>query len=302
MNNNNPKDGMLGKAIITAICVVFAVVSFFVISPYFENIDNYKPITESLDDKRESVVEISSVLMGLSVAVAAIPGDATTPIANQITDLNGYLVASLGAIMLEKFLLPIFGLLTWRILFPIGFILIGIFAIVRKRILISIGIKLCIFSLAVFLLIPAGVLVGDVIDRSFGTKTLIEEVKTTFEEIDREAEKIADASGSSSGNDTSSEELSFWDSLVKNVESTVEDVKKSVTKSGEVLLNKAKVLMGNLMDIVAAILITCCVVPIGILFILVAIVKTLFSSFTKLVPVELPSPRLPSGLHSGKKE
>ena len=119
-------------------CVwILAVISFFGAGKKFGGIETYKPVTESLDNKRAQVVEMSGALIGLSVAVAAVPGDATTPVANQIAQMNSYLVIALGAIMLEKFLLPVMGILTWKVLIPAALLLGFIYILCQKKIFLS---------------------------------------------------------------------------------------------------------------------------------------------------------------------
>ncbi|MEI3361149.1 MAG: hypothetical protein V8R75_00450 [Oscillospiraceae bacterium] len=53
-----------------------------------------------------------------SVAVSAVPGDATTPLASKIADLSSYLLLVVGAIMLEKLLLTMLPYAAFTILIP----------------------------------------------------------------------------------------------------------------------------------------------------------------------------------------
>ncbi len=259
-------------------CVwILAVISFFGAGKKFGGIETYKPVTESLDNKRAQVVEMSGALIGLSVAVAAVPGDATTPVANQIAQMNSYLVIALGAIMLEKFLLPVMGILTWKVLIPAALLLGFIYILCQKKIFLSAALRIAILGIVLFSLIPAGIKVGDVMDASFGTDVMIERVKESISEIDEEAEE-ADNNNS----EDTEKESSIWDKIVHKGEEIVDGVKSG----GELLLQKAKVVLGNVMDVVAALIVTSCVIPIGILVILGAIIKALFGVIEKWIPIK----------------
>ena len=259
-------------------CVwILAVISFFGAGKKFGGIETYKPVTESLDNKRAQVVEMSGALIGLSVAVAAVPGDATTPVANQIAQMNSYLVIALGAIMLEKFLLPVMGILTWKVLIPAALLLGFIYILCQKKIFLSAALRIAILGIVLFSLIPARIKVGDVMDASFGTDVMIERVKESISEIDEEAEE-ADNNNS----EDTEKESSIWDKIVHKGEEIVDGVKSG----GELLLQKAKVVLGNVMDVVAALIVTSCVIPIGILVILGAIIKALFGVIEKWIPIK----------------
>ncbi len=277
----NKQQNMTLTIVGIVLSVVLMIVSFFVIAPKLEKVETYKGITQSLDDKRTSVVEISGALVGLSVAVAAVPGDSTTPIASEVAQLNSYLVMALGAVMLEKFLLPIMGTITWRILIPIAGLLLALYFGFRKQALLGVSIRIAVLAIAFFGLIPAGVLVGDIVDASFGTENLIERVKTEIEEIDEDAEELEEADAASEAQSDQNSESSFWDSLFEEGLAAIDDV----VNSGASLMEKAKVIIGEIMDAVAALVVSSCVIPIGILIIFVAIIKALFSAVTRLIPV-----------------
>lgn len=191
--------------------------------------------------------------------------------------MNSYLVIALGAIMLEKFLLPVMGILTWKVLIPAALLLGFIYILCQKKIFLSAALRIAILGIVLFSLIPAGIKVGDVMDASFGTDVMIERVKESISEIDEEAEE-ADNNNS----EDTEKESSIWDKIVHKGEEIVDGVKSG----GELLLQKAKVVLGNVMDVVAALIVTSCVIPIGILVILGAIIKALFGVIEKWIPIK----------------
>ena len=149
---------------VAGLCVMLAVFSFVWLAPYMESQERYPKTIASLDHKRDNVVSISAALLGTSVAVAAVPGDATTPIANQISELNSHLIIVLGAIILEKFLLTVIAMVVCRLLLPAAMVLAAVFLVWDRLGCLVTAVQIGVLSLALMLLIPGGVFVGDRID------------------------------------------------------------------------------------------------------------------------------------------
>ena len=261
------------------VCLCIALVLFAVVAPKLENIDTYRGLTETLDEKREQVIGLSATLAGLSVVVAAVPGDSTTPIADNIANLSSYLVIVLGALMLEKFLLPIMALISWRILVPIGVILLGTFVMLRKNALLEWGVRLVVIGIMVFGIIPVGIKVGDVIDNSFNVQNSIDQIKLGFKEIDSEAK-------SDNGEEDGSEDDDK--NFVEKVIDAGGDFFGGIVDAGSRIFNKAKVIIGEALEVIAAYIVTTCVIPIGVIFIIYAVAKGLLSMFMRKFPIELP--------------
>ncbi len=288
---------------LVALCLILAVVSFASVAPVMENPETYPATIESLDNKRLSVVEMSAALVGISVAVAAVPGDATTPIANQISELNSYLIIVLGAIMLEKFLLPIIALVVWRALVPVAMLFFILFILFRKRILRAVAIHMLILSTAMSCLIPFGVKIGDMVDESFGTEDLLSKIRTEISEMTEEiTATIEESTSFGTSSDKSAEKKKkkestedknileqisgFRDSL-SDIGKDINDLKDNITDGFSNLgdtfsaaaaqaVEKAKIIMGDLMDAIAILLVTVCVIPIVTLLIMFGIVKLTF--------------------------
>ena len=297
--------------LLIALCLILAVVSFAGLAPVMESPDTYPHTIESLDNKRSTVVEMSAALIGISVVVAAVPGDATTPVANQISQLNSYLILVLGAIMLEKFLLPIIALVVWRVLIPVAFVLLALFIFFKKNMLRIVAVHLAILSAAMTCMIPCSVRLADLIDESFGTESLMEQIHNDINDMndritasvkEEETDEAAASSSSSSSSQkkTTEEKKGILDQLAgvgeslsgvrdtisdlgKNISDLKDDLNKSIQNLGSTFTNaageaieEAKVIMGDLMDAVAILLVTVCVIPIVTLFLLAAMVRFSF--------------------------
>lgn len=90
--------------IIVAILVAIALASIFLVSGAASSEDSFTGTYSSLDAKRTTVTELMGVTAASSTAISLLPGDAGTPIADQLADLSGYFLFILAAICLEKWM------------------------------------------------------------------------------------------------------------------------------------------------------------------------------------------------------
>lgn len=81
---------------------------------------------QSLDDKKTTTLELTAAATAASAAITLIPGDAGTPIADKLADLSSYFLIVVCAIYLEKYLVTITGLAAFKLLIPIGCILLSL--------------------------------------------------------------------------------------------------------------------------------------------------------------------------------
>lgn len=286
------------QILLIALCIVCGIISFAAVAPKMQDPAAYPKTVASLDAKRETVLEMSASLIGISVAVAAVPGDATTPVANEISNLNSYLIIVLGAIMLEKFLLPIIAFVVWRILMPFAFLAFGLFFLFGKPGFLRTGLCIGILGILLTFLIPTGVMIGDVIDKSYGTKDVLETVKTDVKDITdtltKSTEKKTKKSTENSSGTKKSKSIidkigkigDALSDLEANVSENFSELGDTLSDTAKNVLEKVKTTIGDLMDIIAVLLITSCVIPIGTLFLLIAIVKFTFRVLMKKIGLE----------------
>ena len=98
------------KLVAAGVLLVVGLVSFFWLAKTTADPAFHAASIAALDEKKVTVMELTAATAAGSVAISAVPGDATTPIANQISELSGYLLIVVGAIMLASlamsFVLP----------------------------------------------------------------------------------------------------------------------------------------------------------------------------------------------------
>ena len=241
---------MTKKILMVLLCLTLALMSVFVISKRATDPQSYKNTIQSIDDKKATVMGITTATITASTALAAIPGDATTPIANQIMDMGSYLLIVVCALVLEKSLLTVLGYLAFNILVPGACLLFAISIFVKGNILRVLSLKIVVFAVVISTIIPFSLKISDLIYES--NQSMITELNDEVEKMDDSKE--------------SEKEKNWWESFTDKIKDGVANVGK-----------KAKQLVNNFIDVIALFIITYCAIPIIIFLIVIWFVKFLFN-------------------------
>ena len=262
------------KILFALIPIVIALLSFFVIARFTSSTEFNAKTIQSLDDKKTTVMELAAASTAASAAITLIPGDVGTPIANKLADLSSYFLIVLCAIYLEKYLVTITGYAAFKILVPIACVFFSGYLLWRKEILRVVAQKFLLFGLAVYLVIPASVKVADMIETTYASsiESTIETAKQTTDEIESEtgeSGQVDDKSSnekSQSDSDSDSKENAggFFSGLFNKVQEGV----STATANVENVLN-------NIIEALAILLVTSCLIPILVLIFFVWLVKML---------------------------
>ena len=177
---------------IVILCAVGAIISFTLLAAHFSSDDFLNPITTSLDEKKQDVLELTAASTGTSIGITVLPGDIATPIAEKMANVSTYLLVVMCAIYLEKYLITILGLLTFKWLIPGGLIIIGAGSVLRRPGWYRTGLRVAAFGLAIFLVIPLSVRVSDIISDSYQAtlNQTLESAEKTEQELNAEREKL----------------------------------------------------------------------------------------------------------------
>lgn len=240
------------------ILIVIALVSIFGISKITTSPEFHASTIDILDNKKLTVMELAGATALASTAIAALPYDATTPLAGQIIELSEYLLIIVGIIFFEKMMLTLTGYATFSFLIPISCIMFAIYLYWKNDILKSLATKLLIFGLVIFMVVPISVKVTDIIETTFDstiTQT-IESSKNLSFETEKE-EKVK------------KEDEGFWNGLVTGAQNAISSIGNGISN----ILDKCKNILNNFIDAVAVLLITSCVIPVLVLLFIVWIIK-----------------------------
>lgn len=235
----------------TVILIVAALIVCIPLASWLSKPGTYKSTFASLDDKMENVLSLTTACTVTSSALTAIPDDFATPIATQLAEYTDYLLLIFSILLTEKYLLSFIGMLTFRIVIPIAFIaeipvfrwkLSGIRRITRK---------MAAFFLAVYLVIPASMLISDMISDTYDIS--FDKTISAAQEFSVEAE--------------TSESTSFWSKMTD----TISNVTSAVTN----LPQKVSEMMNQFVQSIAVMIVTSCFIPLLVLLFFLWVVKLL---------------------------
>ena len=251
----------LKNSLLTILLIIIALISILGIAPLAKSNKFHNNTIHSLDKKKITVTELTVACAGSSMALAALPGDATTPVANKIMDLSSYLLVIIGVIFLEKILLTLTGYVTFTFLIPISCVLLGIYIFWKCDILKKLAIKLSVFGIIIFITVPLSVQISNLIENSY--QDTLNNAKTT-EIVAEEQEKDND------------------DSLLSKFKEGISNIGDNVSE----LVKKGEQTLSDFIDAIAILLITSCFIPIIVLIFLIWIIKMIFGINMSLLNID----------------
>ena len=172
------------KIVIIVMALAVAAVSFFVVSKKVSSAEFHQAAIESLDEKKNTVMELAAASAGASAAITLIPGDVATPIAEELADLSSKFIIVICALYLEKYLL--------------------------------LSAKIALFGLMIFLLVPASVKVSNMIETTYR-----ESIDATIANAQQTTEEIEEAAGAEGQEASGNENANWWEKFTQGVTDTI---------------------------------------------------------------------------------
>ena len=287
------------KCITAAVLLLVAILSITVVGKYASAPENHQKTIASLDEKKQTVMELTAASTVTSALITLLPGDTATPIAEKMADVSGYLLVVLCAIYLEKYLVTITGYVAFTYLIPIAcglwiFNLIFANATVRK-----LAAKLAVFGIAIFLVVPASVKISDLIGDTYqaqieatiedarNTQNILENSGVADDDDDTNATETpgigtTEVPGTVTGNvqekenNNSGSVSNIFDwakDAISSAKDSVANVVENVTVSTEDLVQKVENSLNHFIEAVAVMIITSCVIPMLVLLLFFWMVK-----------------------------
>lgn len=284
------------KAITAIILLLIAILSVAVVGKYASAPENHQKTIASLDEKKQTVMELTAASTVTSALITLLPGDTATPIAEKMADVSGYLLIVLCAIYLEKYLVTITGYVAFTYLIPIacGLWILNLFfenTTVRK-----LAEKLAVFGIAIFLVVPASVKISDLIgdtyqaqiqetiDEAKNTQNVLENIGaesgTTGTETEKSTENTAKTDTESATQDSTDGIFGYGSNILdmakdafSNAKETVTNAVENVAISSEELVEKVENSLNHFIEAVAVMIITSCVIPMLVLLLFFWMVK-----------------------------
>ena len=246
------KDELFGeKSIRLIILILVAVLSFSVISPYVSKPANRTNAINTLDDQKLTAMGLTATVSSAAFLVSALPDDTGTSLADELDDLSSILMAIVCVIYMEKFLLTTTGMLSFSILIPLSCALLGINLYKPSKTLQSWAVKLLIFAFLLFVMVPTGVKLTNMVEETFH-----ESIALSFNAVEQYSQEVEDNDDEDKG----------------RLQQIISDIGDGVTR----MIDTAKNLLSALTDAIAVLVITTCAIPILTVLIFVWGIKKLF--------------------------
>lgn len=282
--------------------LVIAILSFSVGAKYAAAPEHHKETIAALDEKKDTVMELTVAATATSALITLLPGDVGTPIAEKVADLSGYLLIVLCAVFLEKYLVTLTGYAAFKLFIPAACVLFAGNLIFQNRSVSQLARRLLAFGICIFLVVPASVRLSDLIDDTYHAQIemTLEEAKGTQKILENESGEDAEMQQNENGSKNTGEHKNeteqnagqgtasvekqgmgvtgLWErakGALGNAKDTVTSAVENVTLSSEELLQKIEYSLSRFVEAVAVMLITSCVIPILVLLVFFWLIKVL---------------------------
>ncbi len=260
----NYKQPMRNRLVMMLICIGIALASFFVVSKWATSVESYRWVIKTLNGLQKKALGLSGTATALATGAAAIPGEAATPIANKLADVAGYMVIVYAVIIVEKYLLTITGYIAFKILFPIGCVLLAAGNFLKngwKEFIYRIGIKSIILGVLLWGLVPTSAWVTNMVNETYAKSYEADFTLEDTEELLDEGDTSVNADKKDEAQETKDKKFSFSEFL-NNAKDKVDDAIDAV---GEVATEKLSVFeegLNRIIEGVAVLLVTTCAIPV----------------------------------------
>ena len=179
-------------------------------------------------------------------------------------------------------MVTIMGLVTFRFLVPAAMACFVYYVLKRSERAKSIGAKILVIGLLLYLVIPASVRITNMIEKTYGAS--IEKTLRAAEEA------VQEIRGETGGEEAEAEEpatndASVWEkikNLPADIRDTAQDVVSNVTTLSSELLVRVQTILNHFIEAIAVMIITSCVIPILVLIVFIYIAKVVLGG---IVPV-----------------
>lgn len=269
----NAKSRTLPKTIILIVLMVVSIAA----SSLLSSPDLFDGTLKSLDKKKSTVTKITAGATAASAAITLIPGDVGTPIAEKFADISEYSIFLFSAIFLEKYLTTASGMISFRFLIPVALLLIllSLFRIKSGYSLRTFGVKLLLFAVILYAVVPVSVMLSNTIEKTYNASTW------------EATHKVGDTNkGSSSDSNTKKDTTAKKDSKSSS-DSSITDWLPSFNPkaSAEEKIDEYKSKLNDLIDGIAVLIVTTCILPILVLVFMIWVMKILFG-----LSINVPKP------------
>ena len=268
MRNRSEKSAF-ARIMAAAALAMVAALSFFVVAKHVTTVEFHKRTIDSLEDKKSTVMQLTGIAAASSTAISFMPDDIATPIAEEIAELSTYFIIILSAIVLEKTLVVAIGYASFSLLIPLACAL-GIMSLfARRRYLRILAVKMAILGLVIFVAIPMSIQVCDLIDASYQYS-----LEQTIALTEQNNEYIAETK-----KDLSMEDKNWMGKIGEYISNLTSSIGNGI----EEMMKKGEDTLSALLDAIAILIITCCVMPVAVMLVFFWVIKNFIGFVGKVL-------------------
>ena len=284
--------------------VLIGSVSFLFLSEPLSKAENYPRTMETINKIENEAIGMTGLATAAATVAAAIPTETATPIANKLMDIAGYMVIIYTAIILEKYMLTMLGGVIFKYLIPVACLILIIFRIIMVRMVLKrykggaagfiynardIVLKIVCFTLIIWAMVPASAVISDNLYDVYGASKS-EQINQLDAQYDNKVK--------TESKEVNTEDEHIWTKMKNKFKGTV----NNVIGTGEKAIDYCKAYMNILLEWVAVLIITACVIPIAVLFVGLWLAKIMFGLNIGTNPAKYAGMLKASHLKMGKKK
>lgn len=230
--------------------LVIALISILIVSKFATSPAFHANTIAALDAKKTDVMKLTAASTGISTAITLLPGDVASPIADRLMDLSGWFLLVLCAIYIEKYLLIITGFLTFVFFIPASCVLYATNVFWKNPVFYRLSKKFLALGLALFFAIPLSVKLSNIIEDTYNYS--IENTVSSASDFTEELEE-----------DATDEKFS--------ISHMISGAKESINKA----IDKATNTLNDIIEHLAVMIVTSCVIPIAVLMFFIWLIRTI---------------------------
>lgn len=241
------------KAIAVVGLIILAILSASVFGNIASKPQTYADTIQTLEEQKQDALMLNVAVTATAATLSMLPDDTASPIAEELADLSVPLFVIVAVLYTEKFLLTTFGWISFTFLVPGACGFASLYLIFKKYGFLEWARKLAILALALVCVIPFGAKITTQIENTFA-----ESVEATFSTALNVTEETTDVD---------EEEGNWFTDLFEDMVDNVAG-----------LIDMAKKVLSTMVDAVAVLLITSCVIPILTALAFAWVIKLLFNA------------------------
>lgn len=243
------------KALCIILLIAVIILSMTTGTKHMSNPSTYKNTINSLNQKTETVTEITGLSAAISTAITALPGDTGTTVADHLMDLNSGLLIVLTALFIEKYLVTLIGKVVFFVLIPAALVIIILGILKSNKNIALKSIKILLISVMLVSIIPLETGLSDKIEKVYNVN--LEEVVQSGEDAKNFTEEITETNDENNKED----EEGFPDNITHALSRIADTVTGAITGAVTGALEKGETFLKNLTTALAVLIVTSCIIP-----------------------------------------